>query len=859
MYEYLVDHALRNVWCTPNQDHQAILKPVRITPPGGSQNKAQVLFDRIDLPTSGEKYHVFQIGQLHPKILGLFPSYMQWKKLSVNCTEESMICDVYDISGLQYPRFQIWYMVTKNKNLIFAIRKPQKNTLPIDFYKPSVYIRVYSNEFFNSHRASLNPNYIKISGKYIGNSQDILDLQSEMIVLQSKIGHVFAYVNGYKVHEITPLNTKVGDVAEYVYDSTIKAIYDFKIDNLRTFVSILDSTRKYLLHYPGTTDIIDYQDDIDVFLIKTNGTKHKGVFHHKNQELALRNVTHKDYSVSVDLLNAFASYQPSWTDLDELTVRLHIRHSGYDRSLVYEQNRIHELYKLTDTKVMNAFLGIDSTLVEFRAETLENSFYTKLMGSDISEIDLDMVEKAYGYNSITKVLADTPKRYRIESGNRVVDVNYGLIERSIGFEYDDEGVLLGFKNHTGTSVYLANDQTVDLVQQISGHGSSKLDETYAQTNQTLDPDRAYRFYKCRIVGGFPNNEWEEVPRTSGEIAIINNELTWLLDSNVYYTLVRSDHVNLVYDKYINMVRGLLTFSLTSVVNKGLGDTEEVMSIPMGRLDLFLNGKYLIEDLDYFVKFPEIVICNKEYLVDPETEAQKITVRFMGHPDENLDYEKKWDFGFIDHGLLSNNNRFDLRDDRVLQITVDGSLYLKEELEYKESDNGVNVPDALNGSPYLIRDIIPRITKYTKSTEKDLRLVSEDIDGRVSDYMTYHTDDPDFTTPNVTPGYYRVYSPFLSRVIDDLLSGVINDPRLQDQYGNTVVEEILQPYEYLLEFDPTIPNNQPDDRYVIIDAYHLNNIIDINIYQYKFIDKVVKVYLNNKIELSHLLRLVQFGT
>lgn len=857
MYDYLIDHALKNIWCTPDQDRQAILKPVRITPDGGSWNFVQVLYDQITLPEQKKRYHVYQIGQLHPELLGLFPSYRKWEKISTICSKQTLICDIYDESGIEYPRFQSWYMVTKNKNLIVAVEKPQKNTLPIDFYQAQIYMRVYSNEYFNSNRAQEDNNFIHVNGKYIGNAQDINDLQTEFQNYQTKIGHVYCFVNGYRVNAINTINCKVGDLVEYVYDSSIKAIYDFSIRDLKTFNSILDQSRKYLLHYPGNTDTIDFQDDIDVFLIKKgNGNQFKGIYHHKNQEKALRNLTHKDYSVDVDIINAFASYQSSWTDLNDLTVRLHIRHSGYKRNLVYVSNRIHELYKLDEETLIGSLLGIDSNVEVFKAENLENSAYCEIMRSTSSCLDKDLVQEAYGYNSISQVFAMTPKKTRVESGIKVADVSYGLMAKSTAFEYDANGHLIDFYNHTGTSVYAVHNAQTDMVEQISCHSSHKLDEYYNQNNITLDPKLNYKFYTCQLLNGLPDNHWVEDTDQSTYV-IINNVLTWIVDPLTTYTLVRSDNVNLGYNLDLMVDRWLLKFSLTSVVNKNSVDVEEVMTIPMGRLDIFLNGRSLIEGLDYFVKFPEVVICNKEYLIDPENQTQRITIRFTGHCDENLEYEKKWDAGFIDHALLSNNNRFDIRDDKVLKISVDGALYDRSELLFAESDSGVSVPDARNGAPYQIRDIVPQLSQYLKGNPQTLIDQARDIDKIVSDYMTIKVPGPTITNPNVIDGYYRIYSPFLGRIISDLLSGIIDDPRLTEQYSDEDVMDIVKDYEYLLDFDPVVPNHWPDDRYVIIDAYHLNNEINVNIYQYKFIDKVVSIYCNNKITLNNTLKLIAY--
>ena len=50
MHEYLVNHALENVWCSPTQDNQLVFAPKRVTPARGALNYATVLGDTLELP-----------------------------------------------------------------------------------------------------------------------------------------------------------------------------------------------------------------------------------------------------------------------------------------------------------------------------------------------------------------------------------------------------------------------------------------------------------------------------------------------------------------------------------------------------------------------------------------------------------------------------------------------------------------------------------------------------------------------------------------------------------------------------------------------------------------------------------------
>lgn len=855
MFDYLIDHALKNVWCTPNQDQQVIVKPARLTPVGGVWNNVQIQWRVIPLPVKSKRFHVYQIGQLHPLLLGLFPIQSQWMTISEACNRQKLIADLFSDNGVQFPRHDTWYMVTRDKNLIFAVREPDPGTIGFNLDFENFYFRVYSNAYYNSDRAAPLDDFVYTEGMRVIRTQDILDMQTKFNQYAARPrGVTYAFVNGYKVSSIDLISTKVNDVVEFVYDSAIKRIVDFSINDLRTFVSKEDLTRKYLLHFPGLADgIIDFQDDVDAFLIKHDGARHKGVFIHKNLERALRMVTHKDYSIDVDVIQSLVDGQPEWLDPKELTVRLHIRKSGYQRPLVFNNNRIHELYKLGDYDLQRALLGIDSTVPVFRADELEDSDYCKLMAFKNSCVTREIVQGAYGYNAISKLIADTPTDTRLSSNQKVIDVPYGLTDESTAFEYDVDGSLLGWHLHLTGSIYAISDFRTERVELIAGYTDDILDEVYGQQVSAIDPENNYRFYTCPIVNGHPNNKWVDVTG-SGNYAIANNQVTWLINPLTTYTLVRGDSVNLGYDLNLPMTDGVLRFSLTHRATRDNQMSTYVMQIPMGELDIFLNGKSLIEDIDYFVRFPEIVIISKEHLVNPETDLQSLMIRFSGFCKPDMTRARIEDIGFIDHGLLSNNNRFDIRDDKVLRITVGGALKKREELEFAENDSGVTAPDARNGHPYLIRDIVVPLRGLTDEDTYSLRAKSMVIDKQVSDYMTLKMPGPVFPTPNVIEARYELFSPFCCKIMNDLNSGVIDDPRLKDHYNDEVVYELVEPYLPLLKYDPTQPEQTIDPRYVIIHPHNLYRVVDMDIYNYKFLERATRIFLNNQVALSHFIRI-----
>ena len=857
MYDYLGDHALKNVWCTPEQDMQAIVQPKRISPVEGVFNRIDVMQRTRRLPMNNVRFHVYSIGQLHPLLMNLFPVMRTWTKISEACSKQSLIADIYVNSGIQFPRCEVWYMVTVEKDLIIAVKDQRVNIPGADLRTMDLFMRVYSNAFYNTLRADNADDVIYVEGGTLVDVSAITTLQTHYLQWKAKPGLTNAYVNGFLVSEINLITVKPGDVAEFVYDASVKRYIDFTVGDLEWFDSTLDLKRKYLLHYQGNGDgTIDYQDDLDLFLIKKGqGTTYAGVYFHRNAGDTVRMVTHKDYAVATPYVQGFAQ-DNGWTDVESLVLRVVIREAGWVRPLVNEDNRIKELYKLADLDITQAMLGPDSVVPNWRAEFLENAWYTKVMRVKADDVTGALVEDAYGYNAISSLLGMTPALCYDLSGQQVADVPYGLQSRSTAYEYDVNGYLLGWFTHLEGSRYPARDDRAQLVEMVVGDVSDRLDETYGDKIVPLDSTSNYRMYTCPIVDGVVTNNWVDVTG-SGQYTINGGILTWLTNELTTYTLVRSDRTMLGYSLNLPCQDGLLRFTLMHRQLRNGQVLSWPMQIQMGELDLWLNGKSMIEGIDYFVRFPQIVVCNKEFLVNPQTQLQKVDIRFSGFCRADLTREVPQDIGFVEYGMLSRNNRYDVRDDKVMRIVVDGAVYERSELKFAEDTPAIVVTDARNGAPYMLRDIVVPMRGYTDKKTYEMRAHSQEIDQRISDYMTLKCPQPPTDLPNAIPNKYAIYSPFLNKIMRDLMSGTLNDPRLKQFYTDEVAQEIAQPYMWLLAYDPTQDENVPDEHYVNIHPHNEPNVVDIDIYWYKFIARCVRLFCHDRVNLSHFLRLTTF--
>ncbi|MNM12458.1 hypothetical protein D3C81_226320 [compost metagenome] len=847
MSDYLIEHALDNVWCTPDQDYQYIYRMAHITGKFGVSRTVDVEWQTIHLPNRNDDFNVYWIGQIHPKLLGLINSWKTWTPFSTVCEQAKMIVDLYNVDGVQIPRHMAYLQVMGDRNIVIAIKR---NEIFGSLYHNPLFFRVYSNAFFASERSYKDVNMVKINGyAYDNDRAKLLTFQREYLAWKAKLGHTYAYINGYLVDDFQPDRVKPGDVVEYVYDSTIRRVVDLPIKDLSTFVSLVDEKRKYLLHYTDDQQVtIDYRDDIDIYLIKkeTNG-RYRGVYHHKNQPDSLRMVTHKDYAIVVPYVAGFVAATEGWHDLAEITVRLCIREAGWKRPLVNENSRIKELYKLKVKDIPKAMLGLESTVAVWRADNLEAAMYPKVMGAKGPDITRKMVQDAYGYNAISKLVADTPQKVTVLPRDRFAEMPYGLQTDATCYEHDAKGVLLGYYPHTSGKFYSPRNEPCRLIEALVGIGSNILDTIYHQPKSTLNPLYNYRFYKCSMVAGTPSFEW--VTATPNvDYVIANNEVVWTLDRVRWYTAIRDDRKFLAFNLSITAPDGLYYFPIKATEKRTDGNYyEQPMNLPMGKLELFLNGHPLIEGLDYFLNWPYVTLTNREFLV--ESGPQQIFGRATGFPQDDLTLEAPAEFGFVQNGLLSRNRRFDIRDDKVMRMIVRGRTMTRDKLAFAEEHSGVYLTtEVKNGSPYQIDDVVVPLRGLVDENTYSLRAKSKAIDTAISDYLTLKLPEPVINDPNMIEERYEVFSPFACKVMFDLMSGLIWDDQMMAYYGDPDIKRWLKDYEYLLEFDPC--KRGVDTRYVSIHPHHLSYETELNIYQYNFLNRAIALYLEGKVDLSH---------
>lgn len=850
--DFLINHAYRNVWCAPEQDRQHIFAPGRISPPVGARGTVDILWSRYNLPTQGDWYHVFQIGPIIFENLNLELEELSWTSCSYLMIKQKMVIDVYTEAGKMIPRENVYLFATPDGNLTVAVKAFK---LLGDFGVDTVYMRFYSNAFFNREDNLDTEDGIEYRFMVPATNDNISTISRAYRDMVARRGFTYAFINGWKVQSINSSTVKKGDLVEIVRDSSIRNIQEFPVTELPVFLSELDEYQKYLIHqYDKADEIIDYYDDIDIFLIKrTNENVYQGVYYLKNALDSVRMLTHRDYSIPAPYVERLSALNEGWALASEMTVQLVVRNAGLSRTLMNEAHHIRELYKLDGEDFFNAMIGTEANVSVWQAHELEKSAYPAIMRAPRGTVTREMVEDAYGYNTISVLLADTPQV--ITSANNWIELPFGLRGQSTIYEYDINGLLLGWYDNVNVQWYIARNANCHYIEGYSGKGQ-RLTNTVYGADAALTDGVNYRCYTCPMVAGVPTGKWVDVTGDTTKYNVVGGKVVWAVNKKLVYTAVKFDDQFLTYNLDLDYPDGLLRFHLNVEEARVDGAIITTLNeIPVGVLELWLNGHSLIKYLDWIMVGEEICIFNKVYR-NQEGTSNRITIRASGFCNSDMSPVEQEEYGFVEHGYLSRNNRWNLRDDKVIRVTAAGRLWSREELNWSEDNPGVMLGNVPNGAPYQVIEPVIPLRGATLEDTYAMRAIAQATDKEIEDYMTEKKGQPVIEGPNLIPEQHVLYSPFTGKIMHDLLDGYIKEEDINGQYDDMLIKQLCQPYEWLLDYEPTYMDLNFD--YINVHPHELYAVFELGIYQYNFLRRVIRLYLKDKVNIAQFISIKPLG-
>lgn len=846
---YLRRHVVDHVWCAPDQDINLIIAPKRISTYTGALASENILWETINLPDKTNWYHIYQIGNMSPSHLGLPEEHSMWVRASTHCNNNNLLITTYTDKGLEFHADHVWFLRMLDGNIIVAVRD---NDLIDKLPESTLYMRFYKNTYFSKPLCPNKRQGIVVYAGVVNTVRDLNAIVAANLPYRSLPGKCFYTVNGRRVQDLTTNTVDFGNYVQWVWDSSVKEVVETPLKDLPKFVSARDRMDKYLLYRGGDLgDTIDYYDDNDIIVVrKTDRVRQEGLYYNRNNANSVRMVTHKDYSIPVGYVG-YLTTQQQWHDTGELYVQIIVRHSGRRPDLVSEHHRLVDLFKLSPEDRLQAMVATDAVVDVWKAASLEDSAYVKLMGiKNPYRLDQNMVYDAYGYNTMAMLLVGELRKY--SESDDWIDLEPGLHEVCTGFEFDADGKLLRYDTQTNAVQYPRRDKTAKYVELYPGLGQLTQDITIDEPMQVLNPKLNYGFYVCETWGGEAVTPWRTA--IEGEEYTIEDGVVMWDVADKYMTAVKSDLHFLVESRAVTANDYVFSFDVS--MSTALNDGERIVNvppIPFGQLDIWMNQHHLVNGIDYIVNWPNITITNKKY--QNQTPTQHLVIRGTGLCSDDMALEEPCDKGYVVHGKLSYNGRYDIRDDKPIRIVVDGRVYTRDEVHWSEEHQCFCVENIPNGAPYQVFDsIVPLRLQEPIHDQFVYRAASRLVDRQISDYLTLHIPEEPEVHPNPILGLHAIYSPMMAKILYDVKMGVIPPATINKTLSDNEVYQLTEPYKYMESKDPVFVPGNVDLDYVNIHTHPFVNALVLSVWEWRFIRAVNRTRFAGRLQMSKTLQI-----
>lgn len=933
MVSLLRPFALADIWCEPWQDHQHVMRPARLTPNGGAFRRASVLWESIPTPNADQPldqgvYHIYQIGQLPPgffDIVSITDDYVKsgtvsqvatgnadgsfdytptipsargvnvvqtpyWYSVDSVCEANGMVIDVYLDNGVKFPRHECWIMRRPDKNLLLAVKDWTAldlgtKTKPDYYTGQSVRVprtldeEVLSVRFYRNALGDNNLKCVAATIDSVGTFNSFMTQCAAIEASNTRRGAGLYWLDGYIVNRPTAYNNSYQNkVLSFVWEDSIKAVQRFSVQDLFQFNSQLDTGKvKYALVRDSSYQMIDFSDDVDVYVVTGTGDNYKGVYMDRSRNDTLRMLTHNAYSVRKDQVDRLVSENAFFTTPSQIQIMLVVREGGMQRGLTQQHSRIEELYRLSYAQIKAAICTDTSPVQEWTAVELEKSAYCRIMGLTAQEITDTLIDDAYGYNAATRQVANPVCRAVSNAGRtyfntprvaELPDRGTGEGRRSM-FCYDADGKFIGWFSSIDRLDFVQVPQSLNAtahVECFNATTSTTRDGTYFDTDmETTDlAQYGFRCYACPIVGGVPNQNWVDITGTPYYVYDPTGDqangyvprLTWntaleasaamkfcvKLGGIIHWYLADAPQPN-VSVPYV----GFMKLTVTAETNLNGTWTNQPQRLQPGNVDVIMDGESLIETIDYYMQWPDIVIVKRPSTPPHET---SIIVRSYRHCDEQtMQTLPPREVGFVKSGILSVGCHYDVRNDRNMRIVVAGAFKDRSQVMFAEGFGNVLSTD---GRPYALSDYVVPVEGFTTKETLPFRRLSLDLDNRVSDYLTERLPTIHPNLPTIVETRWSVFSPFCSAVLHALINGVLDSAPLAGSYLDSQIQAWVSPWLDLLDFDPC--TKLVDRNYIHIYPHPNLTVMTVTRDQYRFLERVIRLYLHDQVDLSPMVKI-----
>lgn len=834
MDNWLVAHAQQYAWQRPGADGTLIIAPHKITQKTGAIGHVRDGLSDIPLPGSGW-WHAYHLGKLHVREGNLNIPAGIWYKVSTVINELNAFILVYNEKGLGIPTENMYFYRDQNGAILLAMPQGGKYKWPDT---ETLFIKFYPGWTGGDLAATIPPTtteYMTVPNLLA--RQAVIDRIAKLKAKRK--GYVSVWVNGELRDNLKVDDLFTWDDVELRVDGRVRRVVDYNLGDVKSFTSTLDNKRKYLLHLPKGDDKWTFNDDVEIHVFYQN----RGRYYHHHRSEAIRNLTYNDISIPTERVKDLRVTWGQLTNIDDVVVRVIIRDDYMEQSALFNTDRLYDLYRLKDEDIVAAMVGANSNVVEWQAANLEQSAANRLAAAKPRNITRQLCTDAYGYNAVSYYAANTPQKLELNERGWFCRLPDLLARRSTVYEYDAYGKLLGSYPHNDDAYYYARNPTARLVEALVSRQNTAMDIIDDAPDFQMEEGLNYTFYLQKLKSGAVTGEY--LPAKKGvDYTEVDGLIKWAVDRTRRRPTVITDRYHLFTSATFKVEDGEIRIGVTS---RGADGVDRPLFVPMETVEAWLNGFPLVHGVDFTVQWPTVTVVNKVFINDGE--VNKLELRARGVTGTLRVPEH----GFVTSGVLSNNDRYDVREDKVVRIVAGGRLMHRDDVVFRE-DSALGVTTIPDGVPYSIDDPTVPLRTLVEGDTYSLRDKARDMDNRIEDYLStwFPTPPPAAIVP--LPTWYHLYSPVLNKVMWDIQMGrltVVEDDET-NRISTTQLDEIMVAYDDLLAFDPAFIGF--DRRFVRVHPHLQYKTVEVAELTYALLDRINARYLNNAVTLNQYLKI-----
>lgn len=815
------------LWQDPHDDSQFTIIPARLTGLNGSLGIVNSRVGSYRLPTPTGRYVVYISGQSSPLIIGIMNNIADWTSLDTLVKSNEMVVHAH-IKQRMLPLSGVYVCKTSdNNNVLYAVNVAVCGTL-LNLNEP-LHLHFYSNNWLAESGSAIEDPVLDYSTKVTR-----LQLAADILTKYNlpADGDKILYHNGYYVNTITTSEIAIGDTLSLSIDKTGRGYFDLAINDLKHFTSIVDERGKVIVQVPDEYSesplSVEPCDEVEIYIcnqISNPGGLHRvrGIYYSRIRSSDIRMLTHRDYSLDAVRIDALLEEHADALDgCRDPFLRIFLRNTTDQTNVTMDSIFLHDLFRVTASDRLYLMSDAAGTYEAWKAENLEASPMNLIHVKSSNYINFDNITNVYS-------LPELNKRLRTGSFN---GSDYMLPEvMTLGGKvlcFDAVGKLVNILDVEANSqhTYISLPVNVVSVECIPGVFTKDGSDFDRDTDFV---DIASYFDEKYYSRSMQDADWvEAIEGNDYHIDVNTGKIVWDAKHNADERMKRSLK-DAIYIHHV--VEPEMIYHPIDLYPDGKPPT----LLRLARLDVYVNGRRGIENLDYIVDYPMVYICNKEYYLSTDDDIV-IDIFHHGVPGNPTVVPYS---GFIKFGLLRDSDPDVFFEHRNMSMTVDGYRAELADLGIYECPSRVSSPMYREGAPYSAEAWPWCLGPWGRKRLFNGNYAADtDASGTVGKLLQRPKPDGALY---ITHGH-SVFSYFLKRMLVKLRADELDVSRLG--LSDVTIAMALRPYLEDLSKDVTQLGIDPG----MIDVHPTPNIqqVDITEYELLFLRKISKTLMGNRV-------------